>query len=35
VHPDITCAWVEKNYPLVRSEDMAMYVDGLAKAGLD
>jgi tetratricopeptide (TPR) repeat protein len=34
LQPELSVDWVEENYPLVRPEDRAIYVEGLRKAGL-
>ena len=33
--PNVTIAWVEKYYPMVRTEDRSRYIDGLRRAGLE
>jgi TolB-like protein/Tfp pilus assembly protein PilF len=33
--PNISIAWVEKYYPLIRTEDRSRYIDGLRRAGLE
>ncbi len=35
LQPDISVAWIEKYYPMVRAEDRAKYVEGLQRAGLE
>lgn len=35
LQPNVSIAWVEKNYPMVRPEDRSRYIDGLRRAGLD
>src|SRR5262249_31299655 len=33
--PNISIAWIEKYYPLIRDEDRARYIEGLQRAGLE
>ena len=33
-HPDLSAEWIESYYALVKSEDRALYIEGLRKAGL-
>lgn len=35
LQPDLSVAWVEKDHPIVRSEDRAIYIEGLRAAGLE
>jgi adenylate cyclase len=35
LQPDVSLAWVEKYYPLIRVEDRARYIEGLRRAGLE
>ena len=35
LQPDVSIAWVEKYYPMVRVEDRARYIEGLRRAGLE
>ena len=35
LQPRVSIAWVEKYYPLIRSEDRSRYIDGLRRAGLE
>ena len=35
LQPNVSIAWVEKYYPMVRAEDRARYIDGLRRAGLE
>jgi len=35
LQPNVSIAWVEKYYPLVRVEDRARYIEGLRRAGLE
>ena len=34
LQPDLSVEWVEKHHPIVRSEDRAIYIEGLRAAGL-
>ena len=34
LQPELSVNWVEENYPLVRPEDRAIYIEGLRRAGL-
>jgi TolB-like protein len=34
LHPELSAEWIEENYPLVRPNDRAFYIEGLRKAGL-
>jgi TolB-like protein/Flp pilus assembly protein TadD len=33
--PNVSIAWVEKYYPMIRTEDRARYIEGLRRAGLE
>ncbi|QKC80850.1 adenylate/guanylate cyclase domain-containing protein [Mesorhizobium sp. NZP2077] len=35
LQPNVSIAWVEKYYPLIRTEDRSRYIDGLRRAGLE
>ncbi len=35
LQPNVSIAWVEKYYPLIRAEDRSRYIDGLRRAGLE
>ena len=35
LQPSVSLEWIEKFHPIVRSEDRAMYMEGLRQAGLD
>ncbi len=35
LQPNVSIAWVEKYYPMIRVEDRARYIDGLRRAGLE
>ena len=35
LQPDVSLAWVEKYYPMIRVEDRARYIEGLRRAGLE
>ena len=35
LQPNVTIAWVEKYYPMVRTENRSRYIDGLRRAGLE
>ena len=35
LQPNVSIAWVEKYYPLIRIEDRSRYIDGLRRAGLE
>ena len=35
LQPNVSIAWVEKYYPLIRVEDRARYIEGLRRAGLE
>ena len=35
LQPNVSIAWVEKYYPLIRIEDRTTYIDGLRRAGLE
>ena len=34
LQPDLSVAWVDRNHPIVRPEDRAIYIEGLKRAGL-
>jgi tetratricopeptide (TPR) repeat protein len=34
LQPNVSVAWIEKYYPLIRVEDRARYIEGLRRAGL-
>jgi hypothetical protein len=33
--PNVSIAWIEKYYPMIRVEDRARYIKGLRRAGLE
>ncbi len=35
LQPNLSIAWVEKYYPLIRTEDRSRYINGLRRAGLE
>ena len=35
LQPNVSIAWVEKYYPMVRAEDRSRYIEGLRRAGLE
>ena len=35
LQPNVSIAWVDKYYPLIRTEDRARYIEGLRRAGLE
>ena len=35
LQPNVSIAWVEKYYPLIRIEDRSRYIEGLRRAGLE
>ena len=35
LQPNVSIAWIEKYYPLIRVEDRARYIEGLRRAGLE
>jgi TolB-like protein/class 3 adenylate cyclase/tetratricopeptide (TPR) repeat protein len=35
LQPNVSIAWIEKYYPMIRVEDRARYIEGLRRAGLE